>query len=86
MRAPLTWEVDAPCPVPQPETYHDDPRIAATQASLEMSEQIIPGFLAFHPMGALVGTGVCPHHRQRVHQHDLLGAVPPAELLPLAAV
>ena len=55
LRAPLTWEVDAPCPVPQPETYHTDPRIAATQASLELSEQIIPGFLAFHPMGALVG-------------------------------
>jgi hypothetical protein len=55
LRAPLTWEVDAPCPVPQPETYHTDPRIAAAQASIEMSEQIIPGFLAFHPMGALVG-------------------------------
>jgi len=55
LRAPLTWEVDAPCPVPQPETYHEDPRIAQTQASLELSEQIIPGFLAFHPMGALVG-------------------------------
>lgn len=55
LRAPLTWEVDAPLPVPQPETYHDDPRIAIAQASIEMSEQIIPGFLAFHPMGALVG-------------------------------
>ena len=55
LRAPLTWEVDAPCPVPQPETYHDDPRIAQTQASIELSEQIIPGFLKFHPMGALVG-------------------------------
>jgi hypothetical protein len=55
LRAPLTWEVDAPCPVPQPETYHSDPRIAQTQASIELSEQIIPGFLAFHPMGALVG-------------------------------
>ncbi|OBG26643.1 sulfotransferase [Mycobacterium sp. 852002-51057_SCH5723018] len=55
LRAPLTWEVDAPCPVPRPETYHTDPRIAATQAGIEMSEQIIPGFLAFHPMGALVG-------------------------------
>ncbi|OBK22824.1 hypothetical protein A5634_06445 [Mycobacterium asiaticum] len=55
LRAPLTWEVDAPLPVPQPETYHNDPRIAATQASLEMSEQIIPGFLKFHPMGAQVG-------------------------------
>jgi hypothetical protein len=55
LRAPLTWEVDAPCPVPQPETYRDDPRIAQTQATIEMSEQIVPGFLAFHPMGALVG-------------------------------
>lgn len=55
LRAPLTWEVDAPCPVPQPDTYHDDPRIAAAQAGIEMSEQIIPGFLKFHPMGALVG-------------------------------
>jgi hypothetical protein len=55
LRAPLTWEVDAPCPVPRPETYHDDPRIAQAQASIEMSEQIIPGFLKFHPMGALVG-------------------------------
>jgi len=55
LRAPLTWEVDAPCPVPQPETYHTDPRIAQTQAGIELSEQIVPGFMAFHPMGALVG-------------------------------
>ena len=55
LRAPLTWEVDAPCPPPQPATYRDDPRIAQAQATIEMSEQIIPGFLAFHPMGALVG-------------------------------
>jgi len=55
LRAPLTWEVDAPCPVPRPETYHTDPRIAQTQAGIELSEQIIPGLLAFHPMGALVG-------------------------------
>jgi hypothetical protein len=54
LRAPLTWEVDAPCPVPQPATYHDDPRIAQAQASIDMSEQIVPGFLAFHPMGALL--------------------------------
>ncbi len=55
LRPPLTWEVDAPCPVPRPETYHDDPRIAQTQATIDLSEQIMPGFLAFHPMGALVG-------------------------------
>jgi hypothetical protein len=55
LRPPLSWEVDAPVPVPQPETYETDPRIAETQATLEMSEQIIPGFMSWHPMGAQVG-------------------------------
>jgi Sulfotransferase family len=55
LRAPLTWEVDAPLPLPQPETYDTDPRIAETQATLEMSELIVPGLMAFHPMGARVG-------------------------------
>jgi hypothetical protein len=55
LRPPLTWEVDAPLPVPRPETYETDPRIAETQASLEMSEHIIPGFMSWHPMGAQVG-------------------------------
>jgi Sulfotransferase family len=55
LRPPLTWEVDAPYPVPQAETYDSDPRIADAQASLEMSEQIIPGFMSWHPMGAQVG-------------------------------
>jgi hypothetical protein len=54
LRPPLTWEVDAPWPVPQPETYAGDPRIAQIQANLEMSEQIVPGLLAHHPMGALM--------------------------------
>jgi hypothetical protein len=55
LRPPLTWEVDNPFPVPQPETYDTDPRIAQTQAALEMSEQIVPGLLTHHPMGATVG-------------------------------
>ncbi len=55
LRPPLTWEVDNPLPVPQPQTYDTDPRIAQTQATLEMSEQIVPGLLTHHPMGALVG-------------------------------
>ena len=55
LRPPLTWEVDNPWPLPRPETYATDPRIAETQANIEMSEQIVPGLLAFHPMGALVG-------------------------------
>ena len=55
LRPPLTWEVDNPYPLPRPETYDTDPRIAESQARLEMSEQIIPGFMKWHPMGALVG-------------------------------
>lgn len=55
LRPPLTWEVDEPWPVPQPDTYRTDPRIAAAQAGIDMSEQIVPGLLAFHPMGAQVG-------------------------------
>ncbi|HEX9834993.1 MAG TPA: sulfotransferase [Mycobacterium sp.] len=55
LRPPLTWEVDNPHPLPRLQTYDTDPRIAETQAMIEMSEQIVPGLLAFHPMGALVG-------------------------------
>jgi hypothetical protein len=51
-RAPLTWEVDNPCPPPTTATYETDPRIAESQASLEMADVLIPGFSAFHPMGA----------------------------------
>jgi len=55
LRAPLTWEVDRPCPPPKPLTYDDDPRIAEVQATIEMADLIIPGFLAFHPLGAQLG-------------------------------
>jgi hypothetical protein len=55
LRAPLTWEVDHPFPVPQPDTYETDPRIAETQAQLEMTEQLMPGFMKFHPMSARGG-------------------------------
>jgi hypothetical protein len=51
-RAPLSWEVDRPCPPPTPDTYDTDPRIAEVQAVTDMAEVIIPGFAAFHPMGA----------------------------------
>lgn len=55
MRPPLTWEVDSPWPLPQPQTYATDERIAQIQANIEMSELLVPGLLAHHPMGALVG-------------------------------
>ena len=55
LRAPLTWEVDHPFPVPRPDTYETDPRIAETQAQLEMVEALMPGFMKFHPMSARSG-------------------------------
>jgi hypothetical protein len=52
MRAPLTWEVDHPLPPPRTATYFTDPRIAESQSSLDLADAVIPGFSAFHPMGA----------------------------------
>ncbi len=51
-RAPLTWEVDLPCPPPQTATYDTDPRIEESQAVADMADVLIPGFSAFHPLGA----------------------------------
>jgi hypothetical protein len=51
-RAPLTWEVDFPCPPPTTATYDTDPRIDESEAMAAMVDQIIPGFTDFHPLGA----------------------------------
>jgi hypothetical protein len=51
-RAPLTWEVDFPCPPPQTATYDTDPRVEEAQAVADMADVLIPGFSAFHPLGA----------------------------------
>jgi hypothetical protein len=51
-RAPLSWEVDLPCPPPQTATYATDPRIDECEAASEMADLVIPGFRAFHPIGA----------------------------------
>jgi Sulfotransferase family len=52
LRAPLSWEVSKPVPPAEPDTYLTDPRIAEVQAGFDLTEQIVPGFHAFHPMGA----------------------------------
>lgn len=52
MRAPLSWEVERPVPAPRTETYHTDPRIAEAQAGFDLVDSIIPGFTAFHELGA----------------------------------
>jgi hypothetical protein len=54
-RAPLTWEVDLPCPPPRTATYDTDPRIHESEASAEMADLVVPGFRAFHPIGARLG-------------------------------
>ena len=51
-RAPLTWEVDRPCPPPESATYDSDPRIDEAEALAAMPDLIIPGFTDHHPMGA----------------------------------
>jgi len=51
-RAPLSWEVDFPCPPPATATYDSDPRIDESQATSDMADMIIPGFSDFHPIGA----------------------------------
>jgi hypothetical protein len=52
LRSPMTWEVDKPVPPPQPATYATDPRIDEVQATIDMADLLIPGFTAFHPIGA----------------------------------
>jgi hypothetical protein len=54
-RVPLTWEVDKPLPPPETATYETDPRIAEVQATLDLAEEVMPGFTTFHPMGAQLG-------------------------------
>jgi len=53
-RAPLTWEVDAPCPPPEAATIHTDPRIEDSRQIQEMMTSIIPDLKAMHPIGPLM--------------------------------
>ena len=53
-RAPLSWEIDDPCPPAQTETYLSDPRIETTRKRFEQVGRLAPGFQAIHPVGALM--------------------------------
>lgn len=53
-RAPLSWEVDLPCPPPVTATYDTDPRILQCEEAAAMADLVIPGFRAFHPIGPLL--------------------------------
>lgn len=47
-----TWEASQPCPPPEAATQHDDPRIAATQAGLDVQNQMFPDFVGMLPSSA----------------------------------
>jgi hypothetical protein len=51
-RAPLTWEVERPCPPPEAATYETDPRIDAVEARIAAVGRMMPDLLGMHPMGA----------------------------------
>jgi hypothetical protein len=53
-RAPLSWEVERPVPPPRTASYDSDPRIAECQAQFDLVDSFIPGFAAFHELGALL--------------------------------
>ncbi len=50
-RAPLSWEIDQPCPPAETETYQTDPRIETTRARFDQVARLAPGFQTIHPVG-----------------------------------
>jgi hypothetical protein len=54
-RVPRSWEVDKPVPPAEPESYLTDPRIEQAQAQYDLVDSLIPGFSAFHEVGAMLG-------------------------------
>jgi hypothetical protein len=54
MRAPLSWEIDDPCPPPETATYETDPRIEKCRKRFDQVGQLAPRFQAIHPVGALM--------------------------------
>lgn len=51
-RAPLSWEVAAPCPPPEADSYETDPRIELAERAFDRLRRLAPGFEAVHPIGA----------------------------------
>lgn len=51
-RSLRTWEARKPCPPPESATEATDPRIAETQAGLEMQVQVLPEVAGMLPMSA----------------------------------
>jgi hypothetical protein len=54
-RVPRTWEVDHPSPPPEAASYETDPRIAESQAGIDLAYDVRPELRSMHPMGARLG-------------------------------
>lgn len=46
------WEAGSPCPPPETATEHTDPRIAAAQAGIDLTNDLFPGFAGMLPSEA----------------------------------
>jgi sulfotransferase family protein len=46
------WEASQPCPPPETATEHTDPRIAGTQAGIDMLQDMFPDFVGMLPTSA----------------------------------
>ncbi len=53
-RAPLHWEVRYPCPPPETETYHTDPRIAQAHRQIRLWSELVPEFDSMHELGGQI--------------------------------
>jgi len=51
-RSLRTWEASKPCPPPETATEHTDPRIAAAQVGIDMTNEMFPGFVGMLPTAA----------------------------------
>jgi len=51
-RAPLSWEIENPCPPPEEATFTTDPRIAQMEKQFAGLERVSPTLSAIHEFGA----------------------------------
>ncbi len=54
IRAPLSWEIDDPCPPADTASYETNPRIERCQRRFDLVGRLAPRFQAIHPVGALM--------------------------------
>lgn len=53
-RAPLSWELDDPCPAPTGPLPAEDPRVERCEKRMAALRSMSPGFQAIHPIGAML--------------------------------